>query len=466
VTLGGVPAEVQRDIAAFRFDRTIASGQAETAKLRASVAKLLRLLKGRYPSLFTDDRVAEASPTADLGASRERPEADTAEPRPPEQVPAVNQPSTAGEDVYEVLADLARSPSFQTVTRALEAVNDLNGLAGGIATVQAGTDDVSGDVLGMRVRFLWGTSPAASEPSLLIQAVSEVNHRYYYNNPELQQGSVRIGNDDRLYAHTLWAENEPPEAVAARLIKDLMRRGAYQGNATLEWDKALAELGRTLGIVVAARRGEAPWPVAPLFELVGDDWAITKAGVEYRTEPWPVFSPDQFPDWDSSEQAGGSLDEEAWRHPEIPAGIPPPEERLWKRASAYLPPRDIRTTPAGWRPVTISPPASPPAAQPGSAPASPGTTADAHPAGASPPAVPVFSGNVKREFCQRIREGWNDLADLFDVPPQDRRRFSQGYEPRDLWEWLEARLRLPELPDKLVQIDRADLAEIMRPSAP
>jgi hypothetical protein len=57
-------------------------------------------------------------------------------------------------------------------------------------------------------------------------------------------------------------------------------------------------------------------------------------------------------------------------------------------------------------------------------------------------AVPAFSGEVKLEFCRRIGKSWKGLADLFDIHPHERQRFSLKDEPHDLWEWLEMRLRL------------------------
>ena len=80
-------------------------------------------------------------------------------------------------------------------------------------------------------------------------------------------------------------------------------------------------------------------------------------------------------------------------------------------------------------------------------------------------AVPAFSGEVKVEFCRRTGKSWKELADLFSVPLHEKERFDPGDEPRELWEWLEIRSRLPELPDKLAQIGRTELAEIMRRSS-
>ena len=109
---------------------------------------------------------------------------------------------------------------------------------------------------------------------------------------------------------------------------------------------------------------------------------------------------------------------------------------------------------------------SPPKAPSESASARPRTTTTEEPQARQTATVPAFSGEVKLKFCQRIGINWKDLADLFGIPPYERKQFSQGDEPRALWEWLETRSRLSEIPDKLTQIDRMDLAEIMQQSAP
>ncbi|MEI5519154.1 hypothetical protein WB401_39195 [Streptomyces brasiliscabiei] len=78
----------------------------------------------------------------------------------------------------------------------------------------------------------------------------------------------------------------------------------------------------------------------------------------------------------------------------------------------------------------------------------------------------VFSGRVKVKVCHSLLDDWEDVADLFDVPPHHKARFRPGNEPRGLWEWLEARGKLAALPDMLTEIGRADLAQVMRSSTP
>ena len=45
--------------------------------------------------------------------------------------------------------------------------------------------------------------------------------------------------------------------------------------------------------------------------------------------------------------------------------------------------------------------------------------------------------------------------------PHEKARFGRGNEPRELWEWLQMRGKLPNLIDVLREVGRTDLAEYM-----
>jgi formylglycine-generating enzyme required for sulfatase activity len=78
----------------------------------------------------------------------------------------------------------------------------------------------------------------------------------------------------------------------------------------------------------------------------------------------------------------------------------------------------------------------------------------------------VFTGRQKLAFARRLENNWQDLADYFDMPSDQRHSFAPGREPQGVWEWLEARQRLPELLDALRYIDRADIVvEVLAPPA-
>jgi nucleoside phosphorylase len=84
-----------------------------------------------------------------------------------------------------------------------------------------------------------------------------------------------------------------------------------------------------------------------------------------------------------------------------------------------------------------------------------------------PQAVPItalrqFPGEVKIQFCRRLGESWEELADFFEIALHEKARFRHGNEPRDLWQWLEMRDKLPVVPEGLMQIGRDDLAVLIR----
>jgi hypothetical protein len=80
--------------------------------------------------------------------------------------------------------------------------------------------------------------------------------------------------------------------------------------------------------------------------------------------------------------------------------------------------------------------------------------------------MPEFSGTQKLEFCRRLGPSWQELADFFAVPPHQKAGFPVGGEARALWEWLELRQRLAELPAALASIQRDDLAAALSQSEP
>jgi conflict system STAND superfamily ATPase/bDLD-like protein len=75
----------------------------------------------------------------------------------------------------------------------------------------------------------------------------------------------------------------------------------------------------------------------------------------------------------------------------------------------------------------------------------------------------VFIGRQKLAFARRL-DNWQDLADYFDIATSERHSFAPGREPQGVWEWLEARQRLSELPEAPRFIDRTDIVvEILAP---
>jgi hypothetical protein len=260
------------------------------------------------------------------------------------------------ERVDQNIMALDDSPSFETITAALQDANDMKAFVDGIATVQGGKDpsddrDVDlGNPLSVRVRFLWGSHPGAPDASLLVQVVCDQG-QYLNAHPEFY-GSPLDNNDQKVY-EIVWQPGNPPEDVGAEIRQGLVSEGLYRGGDAFEWGKTIIELKRTISVAVASRRG-GEWPTAPLFEVVGDDWAITREGVEYRysREFGPVFMEEDFP----SIYPGGpnyNVPDFTFRWPpQSPSGVPQPSDRVLTRAAAYLPLRNFPpNTPTGWKPI-------------------------------------------------------------------------------------------------------------------
>ena len=75
---------------------------------------------------------------------------------------------------------------------------------------------------------------------------------------------------------------------------------------------------------------------------------------------------------------------------------------------------------------------------------------------------PPFSGKAKIAACDHLGDSWRKLADYFEIAPADRARFERGDEARGIWEWLENRRRLSELPQGLIAVGRNDVVELLK----
>lgn len=71
-----------------------------------------------------------------------------------------------------------------------------------------------------------------------------------------------------------------------------------------------------------------------------------------------------------------------------------------------------------------------------------------------------YPGKAQVAFCRRIGTDWRDLAALLEIPASTLQ--PPGYEAYAIWDWLERRGRLRELPSALIRVDRQDLADLLR----
>lgn len=187
--------------------------------------------------------------------------------------------------------------SFEHITAALEEANRLGALADGSLTVQAAADPD-----GLALEFRWGVRPqnARVEPALEISARIE---------PDMDSPGPRP------IIEVEWLPYESPAQVGERLVEQLQQAGDWQGPETLDWGAAMRNFRRSLETAIRSRRRDpGAWALhGPLYELVGDEWAITEAGLE--CPPRDYFLPeDQFPEGELGGRSRLSVRND-WRPP-------------------------------------------------------------------------------------------------------------------------------------------------------
>jgi len=74
----------------------------------------------------------------------------------------------------------------------------------------------------------------------------------------------------------------------------------------------------------------------------------------------------------------------------------------------------------------------------------------------------LYSGKSKIKLCRKLGKEWRDLADYFEIPAYQRQQFEKGHECQEIWESLESKNKLQELPEALKFIEREDLLVILK----
>jgi len=244
---------------------------------------------------------------------------------------------------------LEESMSCATATDALTEANKLAAIDGGQVTVQASRDP-DGLALtfrwGQEIRGEWGGSSFYDQrpagPHLDIEARIESDLDQPGGRPVIE---------------VEWQPDDDPLAVAEKLITRLQTAGRWHGEGTLDWPLALRNLMRSLDIAMSARRRDPDaWKLhGSLVELVGEDWAITDAGLECPKHDY-LFSQSDFPySWDKPTH---DTPQPAWPPDPPPWADPDEWNRLIRRGERQFPRRRI-PVPVGWVPWRGPPEDSP-----------------------------------------------------------------------------------------------------------
>jgi hypothetical protein len=182
------------------------------------------------------------------------------------------------------IANLGEVASFDTVAEAMTEANRLRAIVWGGVTVPA-----SSDPDGIALTFKWGfdrNKMLTSGPQPRLEIIVSIEADCDLPGP-------------RPYIITQWEPGDSPAEVADRLIQALQNAGRWHGPGTLDWPLALRNLHRALELAVTSRReGEAigSWRLhGALYELIGEGWAITEAGIENKALGKVVLPESDFP---------------------------------------------------------------------------------------------------------------------------------------------------------------------------
>ena len=175
-------------------------------------------------------------------------------------------------------------PTAQSVANALAEANRIGAIADGHVTVQA-----SRDLTEFGLEFSWGADAGDGRFGIPARAILMVRGRVYAD--ERSGGS-------RPVIEAEWRTDESTEQVGLRIREQLERRGRWLSDSTLDWPMALRNLKKSLDLAIRSRRrdGSPGLIQGALFELVGDDWAITDAGLECPSHDGYVFRESEFPE--------------------------------------------------------------------------------------------------------------------------------------------------------------------------
>ena len=99
---------------------------------------------------------------------------------------------------------------------------------------------------------------------------------------------------------TIWKSGEKPETMVARINDQLRQRDRWNGPGTIDWPRPPGLAPRHRSSRRLQRRDTTvEWQLhGGLYELHGQDWAITEAGIEYRSGSQVVLAEEGFPEGD------------------------------------------------------------------------------------------------------------------------------------------------------------------------
>ena len=212
------------------------------------------------------------------------------------QLDEQNTSDTQDED--RIIAALGEEVSFFSVAGAMGTANKLDALAEGQVTLRASLEPRIDITFSWQYHMGDGRFSTPSGEFLNISA---------WVDAELGGGTPVIEEN--------WKSTETPTEVASRINAKLRAADRWNGPKTINWAQVFRDLHRAIVLAVAYKRRDpyTPWTLhGGMYELHGEDWAITEAGIEYRQNGQVVLAEHEFPDSGQSRARMTSTDLGDW----------------------------------------------------------------------------------------------------------------------------------------------------------
>jgi hypothetical protein len=193
------------------------------------------------------------------------------ETRVDELTTAVQQRNQEAAQNQDSLVEALDYPTYQNIMEILEEADKLQAVAGSWVgpevTVAASPDRDLLSVGFFRYHIVLN-------PSTFTLEVTARPHAHARNRPTPP-------------LQLRWNNSESAEEFGHRFSQQLLTSGMLDNPDDFDWSLASANLKKSLDIAFRSRRREAgAWLLdGRLYELLGDDWAVTTAGLEHRPEP-------------------------------------------------------------------------------------------------------------------------------------------------------------------------------------
>lgn len=241
-----------------------------------------------------------------------------------------------------IIAALREEASFFSVAGAMATANKLGALAEGQVTLRASLEPR------IDITFSWqqsvGDGRFSTPSGTFLNISAHVDSEHGGGTPVIEAN---------------WNSTEKPEEVIGRINAKLQAADRWDGPKTINWAQIFRDLHQAIVLAVAYKRRDrsTPWGLhGAMYELHGQDWAITQAGIEYRPIEQVVLAEHEFPESKQSRTRMTSTNLDGWS-PTPPEGADPAEWQhvLWRGLWHFPIRRGPVVAQPTWRPSTTVP---------------------------------------------------------------------------------------------------------------